>query len=65
MDYLNYSEKLEYLKYCIQSRSATTVQTLTLKLGVSRRTVLRMVDYLRQKGVDIQFCKRSKTYFLE
>lgn len=65
MDYLKYSEKLDYLKYCIQSRSAVTVTKLSLRLDVSKRTTLRMVDCLKAKGTNITYCKKSKSYIIK
>ena len=62
MDYLTYSEKLNSIQYYIESKSATTVNDLAKRLGVSRRTVLRMVDNLRLQGIDITYCKKQKAY---
>jgi len=62
MDYLTYSEKLNSMKYYIESKSAVNVNDLAKRLGVSRRTVLRMVDNLRIQGVDITYCKKQKAY---
>ncbi len=64
MGYLEYNQKLESLQYYIKSRSAVNVDALSQKLEVSRRTVLRMVETLRLQGVNVQFCKKRKCYFL-
>ncbi|MFL5752305.1 MAG: HTH domain-containing protein [Bacteroidia bacterium] len=65
MGYSTYSEKLESLVYFVKSRSATNVNELTRKLEVSRRTVLRMIDALRVKGINIQYSYKDKKYFIE
>lgn len=65
MDYFNYASKLESLKYFVETKSAVNALTLALKLGVSKRTVLRMVMHLRNGGYNITYCKRSKKYLLE
>jgi predicted DNA-binding transcriptional regulator YafY len=65
MDYYNYAKKLESLKYFVESKSAVNALTLALKLGVSKRTVIRMVIQLRSSGYNITYCKRSKKYLLE
>ena len=65
MGYLEQKQKLESLHYFIKSQSAVNVKALTNKLDVSRRTVLRMVEVLRNTGVDIKFCKKRKVYFIE
>ena len=65
MDFLKYSEKLESIKYYIESNSCVTAITLSLRLGVSKRTVLRMVENLRLKGVNIVYCNKRKKYFIK
>ncbi len=64
MDFLKYSEKLDSLKYFVKSGSAVTAGDLSERLGVSKRTVFRMVDTLRLKGTDITYCKARKKYML-
>lgn len=64
MDFLQYSEKLDSLQYFIRSGAAVTARELSAKLGVSTRTVFRMVDTLRLKGVDVIYCKAKKKYKL-
>jgi Mn-dependent DtxR family transcriptional regulator len=64
MDYITYSEKLENIKYFIESKICVNAVSLSLKLGIPKRTVLRMVEKLRQKGVDIIYCKKQKKYFI-
>lgn len=65
MNFVKYSEKLESMIYFIKSKSACNVLTLSLKLGVSKRTILRMVDALKEKGYKIRYCKKNKSYLLE
>ena len=64
MDFLTYSEKLDNIKYYIESNSFATAIALSLKLGVSKRTILRMVDRLRSKGINIIYCNKKKKYFI-
>jgi predicted DNA-binding transcriptional regulator YafY len=65
MDFLKYTEKLNSLRYFIENRSAVTVNTLSNKLDVSGRTVMRMVENLRLQGVNIKYCKKRKSYVIE
>lgn len=44
MNYLAYTDKLASLQYYITHRNAVTVNELAERLGVSRRTVLRMLN---------------------
>lgn len=60
-----YLKKQEDLVYFIRSNSATDTLSLACKLGVSSRTVLRMIANLKERGICINYCKRSRKYFLE
>ncbi len=64
MDFISYSEKLENIKYYIENKICVNAVSLSLKLGIPKRTVLRMVDKLRQKGANIIYCKKEKKYFI-
>jgi predicted DNA-binding transcriptional regulator YafY len=65
MGYLEHKEKLDSLLYFIKSKSAADVDSLSKKLNVSRRTILRMVDLIKLQGIDLRFCKKRKVYFIE
>jgi predicted DNA-binding transcriptional regulator YafY len=65
MDYLKYAEKLKTIEYYIQNNMAVTVDSLSDRLGVSRRTVLRMVDTLKEQGKEIKYCKKRRQYLIE
>jgi transcriptional antiterminator len=45
MTYLSQKEKLDSLLFYIKNQSAVTVEDLTKRLNLSRRTVLRMVEH--------------------
>ena len=65
MDFFTYSDKLDYLLKIIESNSGDTAISLALRLGVSRRTVIRMIEHQRNKGIKIVFCKKNIKYFIE
>jgi predicted DNA-binding transcriptional regulator YafY len=65
MDFLKYAKKLESLQYYIESNSCVNVDSLTQRLEVSRRTVLRMVENLRLQGINITYCNRQKKYIIK
>lgn len=65
MGYLTYTEKLKDLEFYIRSNMAVSVDTLVKKLNVSRRTVLRMIETLKEQGKDVKYCKKLKSYYFE
>jgi predicted DNA-binding transcriptional regulator YafY len=65
MDFLKYAEKLQSLQYFIRTQAGVSVNVLSSKLDVSERTVLRMVENLRLQGINVRYCKRRRSYFIE
>ena len=65
MNFQTYTQKLETLKYYIEKKWATTPKTLSSKLQVSERTILRMVKCLKEQGVIICFSKKENSYYLK
>lgn len=55
MDFYTYSKKLILLELYIINRWANTPCTISKKLGVSERTVLRMIDHLKKQGKEIKY----------
>ncbi len=65
MGYFEHKQKLDSAIFFIKNRSAVNVDSLSEKLSVSRRTVLRLVDEIKLQGIDLKFCKKRKVYFIE
>lgn len=65
MNFLQYLEKLETLKYLARHKKAGTPQQLAQKFDVSERTIQRMVQQLRDTGCPIIFNRYRSTYELE
>ncbi len=62
MTYSEYSEKLETLKYLVERKQAGTPADLSKKLCLTERTVLRMVQRLRENGFPIIFNRNRGSY---
>lgn len=65
MTFLEHAKKLETIKYLAQHKRAGTPQSLAQKLEVSERTVLRMVQQLRDDGYPLVYNRHRNTYELE
>ena len=59
-----YLEKLETIKYLIEHKRAGTPHVLSQKLGVSERTLDRMIRLLKDQGYPIQYNHFRRTYEL-
>lgn len=65
MNFFDYAEKLETIKYlCLHKRTGTP-QQLANKLHVSERTIQRMIQKLREHGHVITFNRFRTTYEIE
>lgn len=62
MKYAEYHIKLEELKMLIAANATGPPSQLAAKLNLSERTLLRMVQQLRDHGEEIRFNKSKKTY---
>ncbi len=62
MTYFDHTEKLETLKYLAEHKQAGTPRDLAKKLCVSERTILRMVQQLRDRGYPITYNRFRETY---
>ena len=50
MDFKTYTKKMILVEQYIAKKWANTPSALALKLAISERTVLRMVEYLKSEG---------------
>lgn len=62
--YLEYEKRLEYILYLIKRKRTGTPMQLANKLGVSERTIKRMISVLRQKGEEIIYSYTHQSYKL-
>ncbi len=62
MTYFEHTEKLEFLKHLAEHKQAGTPRDLAKKLHTSERTVLRMVQQLREHGYPIAYNRFRYTY---
>jgi predicted DNA-binding transcriptional regulator YafY len=62
MNFFQYAEKLQTLKSLAQYKHAGTAKQLAQKLNVSKRTVERMIQKLRDHGYSIRYNRFRDTY---
>lgn len=65
MNYLTYTERLNYLLEMIEKEQLLSLKQASEKFECSQRTIIRMLNTLREKGHDIYYCKTTKKYFLK
>ncbi len=65
MDYITYSERLDYLLDLIKNEKLFSPREVADKFDCSEKTVRNMINCLREKGFEIDYCKCSRKYFLK
>ena len=65
MKFIEYTKKLETLKYLAKHKRAGTPLELAKKLNVSTRTIQRMTQQLREQGCQITFNRLRGSYEVE
>jgi len=60
MDYLTYTEKINYLLEMIEKGRLTSLQQAAEKFDCSQSTIKRMLSLLRGKGYVIYYCRTKK-----
>ena len=64
MKFIEYSRKLEAIKYMAAHKQTGNPRELAKKLDVSERTAERMVQQLRDNGLHIRFNRFRNSYEL-
>ena len=64
MNYLLYSDRLDYLLSLIRKGGLKSPRQLCRKFGCSEKTIRRMIKHLRTKGFLIQYDRKAKKYIL-
>ncbi len=65
MDYLTYSEKLDYLLEMVEMGRFISIQQVSEKFNCSKSTIKRMLNILRIKGYNIKYCRIERKFYLK
>jgi predicted DNA-binding transcriptional regulator YafY len=65
MNYLTYTEKMNYLLEMIKNGRLYSLQQACEKFNCSKSTIKRMLQTLRDQGQPIKYCKISKKFIVE
>ena len=65
MDYLTYSQRLNYLLEMIDKGQVMSLKDVSKKFSCSERTVKRMIKTLRELGHCVHYCKKSGKCYIK
>jgi len=63
MSYFEFIDRIKRTDYLIRSQATGTATEMAGKLGVCRRTVFEYIDHIKEKGAEVHFDKKKKTFF--
>ena len=64
MNFIDKKHKLDYLLEMITKGEAGTAEQLASHICVSKPTLMRYLEDLRQLGYEIGYCSRRRCYYL-
>ncbi len=59
-----YMYRMDKLQYEIRKKHTGSASDLARKLNISRRTLFKDIEYLRDRGALIKYCRHRKENFL-
>ncbi len=65
MDYLVYAKRLSYLFEMIRKGRLQSPKELEIKFNCSERTIRRMINHLRDLGIEVEYCRKKKKYLID
>lgn len=65
MNYKSYSERLDYLLELIKKGNISSPKQIAQKFNCCDKTARNMVNTLREKGYDIEYCRIRAIYFVK
>lgn len=54
---------LESLDYLIYTKKTGTRKQLANKFSVSERTISRWIEFMKENGADIDYCRQRKSFY--
>jgi predicted DNA-binding transcriptional regulator YafY len=64
MSYIEYQEKLERVQDLAEKNATGTPKELANRINVSQRTVYRIIQTMKDKGIPIEYCRKINTYYI-
>jgi len=63
MSYLEFQEKIEYLKELIDKEATGSPKDLAHRINTSERTLYRLLNFIKEQYGNVDYCRTSNTYY--
>lgn len=64
MKIYEYQERLSRIQNLAKRNATGTPKELADKMGISERTLLRLVKQIKHQGISIEYCRKTNTYLI-
>lgn len=64
MRFYEYQKKLIRIQELAKRNATGSPKELAEKINVSERTLFRLVQNIKEQGVEIEYCRKISTYFI-
>lgn len=64
MKFYEYQEKLTRIQELAKRNATGCPKELAEKMNVSERTLFRLVQNIKDQGIQIEYCRKINTYFI-
>ena len=64
MDYLTYEKRLNYLEELIRKGRIDSPHSAARIFNCTEKTIRNMINTLRDKGCQVEYCRKSMKYFI-
>ncbi len=65
MSIINQLKRIQYIDYLIQNKIACTTHGLSLKLNISERQIINILNLMKELGAPIRYCRKRKIYYYD
>ena len=64
MKFYEYREQLERIENLAKKNATGTPKELANRINVSERTIFRLIQNMKDFGIEIEYCRKKNTYFI-
>lgn len=65
MKIYEYQERMNRIRSLAKRNATGTPKELANKIGISERTLFRLVKQIKHQGVSIEYSRKTNTYFID
>ena len=65
MSYLEFQEKIGYLKELIDKEGTGSPKYLAHRINTSERTLYRLLNFIKEQSGNVEYCRTRNTYFFK